>query len=225
MHVLQLSLHGTAVTTQGWTASWDNGPISQDGSPSPKRGLDLLHVLQLVLNGTAVTTQEWTAPCDDRSISQNGSKSPRTGLDVLNVLQLILHRTALTTNEFIAPCDDRPISQDGRKTCSATTYANGAYLQQSPVCNLASPSVESPSRTLPHELKSRPRPTPSSVRARSAKLCTEAVRSASSDALLATDQGHIHVNCHGNKTECGVKVPKSSLSPSYATGKPRTLQH
>ena len=56
-------------------------------------------------------------------------------------------------------------------------------VKQSHVCNLAAPSVASPSRMLPDELKSRPRPTPRTLRARSAKLCTEALRSAWSDAV------------------------------------------
>ena len=117
LDILQLVLHGTAVTTIACTAPCDHRPIAQDGAKCNKGALDLSHVLQLALHGTAVTPSFCTAPCDDRPICQDGGKHPKSGgMDLLHVLQLVLNGPAVTTFARTAPCDDRPISQDGGKS-------------------------------------------------------------------------------------------------------------
>ena len=186
LHVLQLFLDGAAVTTRISTAPCEDRPILQDGGKSIPRGLDLLHVLQLVVHGTAITTTGPTAPCHDRPITQDGAKASREAwicctffswccTELLSPPPVALPHVTTDPSPGIAAKHWRPPRMRTVSTCS---------VKQSPVCNLAAPSCVSPSKTLPDELKSRPRPTPRALRARSAKLCTEAVRSASSDTLL-----------------------------------------
>ena len=88
-HVLQLSLHSAAVSTELITPG-DDGSIVKNGSKCALRGLDLLHVRQLSLHSAAVSTELSITPGDDGSIVKNGSKCARRGLDLLHVLQLSL---------------------------------------------------------------------------------------------------------------------------------------
>ena len=175
LHVLQLSFHVPAVTTTVRWAPCDDRPIFQHGGKSPMRGLDLLSVLQAAVPKTIICT-----PCDDRTISRNGGSFAEFKIGRLDLLRVV------QPARFVAPhvtTDPSPRMAVKRSKQPRMRTMPTCSIKQSPVCKFAAPSCASPSRTLPDELKSRPWRTPRALRARSAKLCTEAVRSDSSDTL------------------------------------------
>ena len=77
LHVSQLILHTTTVTTMASTTLVDDRSIAKNGRKSMLSCLDLLHILQLVLHSMTVTAMARTTPCHDRSVAKKGSKSLR----------------------------------------------------------------------------------------------------------------------------------------------------
>ena len=65
LHILQLILHGTAVTTLVSIAPSHDRSIAKNGCKSTVSGLDLLHILQLTLRSPAGTTVPTTTPGHD----------------------------------------------------------------------------------------------------------------------------------------------------------------
>ena len=116
LHITQLTLHGTAVSTVGRSAPGRHGPISKDGCKSARSGLHALHIPQLILHDTAVATVRGTSLGHHGSLSKDGCKSFRTALNVLHVPQLSLHGTAVASAASPAPGHNEPISKGGRKS-------------------------------------------------------------------------------------------------------------
>ena len=91
-HILQLILHGIAVTTDASITPGHNTSITKNSSNSIVRVLDLLHMLKLILHSTAATAS--ITPGHNRSITKSGSKGPTVGTD-LDVPDLIKKGVAI----------------------------------------------------------------------------------------------------------------------------------
>ena len=104
VHILQLSLHSTTVTTVLSSTPGDDGSIAKNGSKCAARRLDLLHILQMIPCTSTVTTEASITPGHNRSVATNGSKRSVGGLDLMHVLQLIPNVENGTTTGCITPC-------------------------------------------------------------------------------------------------------------------------